>query len=819
MEQNVHLTPFILPTISRQLLIDYSDYNSKAKLLDRIFELSRQANTILELSTLASFVGQITAIDPKALMDTPTWKDDSPKTNMALYTDEVGLVRKFVHEIFRWHIEAPSGGQSDMAALCLQYICQDLKFAGPKFQKIREEMPELGPYETATITANNITGYYMVPICRAEYKERIKSHSMWLVQWYRTLSREIKMIPFVILDALSKSHSGEEMPFIYADFLPVVVFQCLNEFDKHKVNEFLITEAKHVFAAVKKDSPARREDISESCQTIFQLIDDLYRIVAKDAKTKKIKKELRSNLLYFIEESLKYRICPEDLMPASVEAAESCDNFYRAQRLLEQYSIKKDGRGVPGYDRMIFDLVQSLNFNLQEFENNEGAYAMILKNDKPTDLQTIKCAYARGDHHEILPMISGENREFMVHFLQLFNQPDLVISYIAQRFSPEERRFLKRDYPDVYQVQCQAAIELGKWELVDTELDRTEELIPKIDTMVDMREIGRNSGRNSEEIRIDPETSSITPETSGNEEDLLAFVSDTDEESENAQRENEKPGENGDNAVEKENAPSTDRKRAPDQDLTRKSKKTRLSSIANGSVLDGLNDTNMVFKNRVDCTDFVEKKPEVEITEDSSMMDNVVSGGLGGKNGGKKNVEILDESRIPGPEHPITDDLDRWELLEKYRMDTVTENAKRCYNDFEEGMRVLEPLTKWTPYEDYDPIYDPTEQHTFGADLTVILQKCRTKRFEEAKKHLSLAQVYLMKTLAQQGVDNTRPYSVGYEFVQDLHTLEDLKLAWPQLSDRSMENIWKKVDPNETQDSIMEISQTSVQGRSGGMGF
>lgn len=111
-----------------------------------------------------------------------------------------------------------------------------------------------------------------------------------------------------------------------------------------------------------------------------------------------------------MEESLSYKANPTDIMPASVMAAVSCDNYYRALRLLETYTIKKDHKGIPKYNRQVISLVQTLYFNLGETENNEGAFSLILKNDKPTDQQTIMSACAQGGQHEILPMIYEKNR-------------------------------------------------------------------------------------------------------------------------------------------------------------------------------------------------------------------------------------------------------------------------------------------------------------------------------------------------------------------------------------------------------------------------
>ncbi|CAD5229780.1 unnamed protein product [Bursaphelenchus okinawaensis] len=809
MENNVHLTPFILPIISQQLLVDYSDKSVMAKLLDRVFELAKQANTILELSTLATFIGRITAVDPRQLMDTVAWKDESPKSLICLTLDEVEFVRRFVKDTFRWHIEAPSGGQSDMAALCLQYLCAELKAYGSKYGVVREEMPELGPYETATIVARSVAGYYEVPISGDAHKGSIKNHSMWLVQWFRVLTKELKTVPFTMLDSLSKCFSGEEMPFLYEEFLPIVILQCCIEFPASKVTALMTKEATSVFVASKKRSEETRADINESCQTIFSIFDELYRVILKEKDKKLMKlKEGRLNIASFVEDSLKFRQDPLDAMPASVYAAECCDNFYRAQRVLEQYAIARDHRGMPKYNRSIYSLVQSLNFNLQEVENNEGAFEMIMKHDKPTDLQVIKCAYARGDFHEILPMISNENREFMVQFLQVFNQPQLVLYFIECSFTKEEQRLLKRDYPDVYQAKCQAAVELGKWDLIETDpvLESIEELTPRI-AEVDVRPdygIKAVDSRNkkSETIRLENDDLSQTITSKVSESEILAFVSDIEDSDDESKRDLPKLEGNGD-GKHGNDALSETRKRLGLENDAVSTKKPRLSTTKrmDNSLYD--DDTEMMFKENLEPSEIVvDNEVVIEGSPSSLLIGNETSNGEQ-EAGSKKTEPSVCEHKSSSLDL-IEDKLDRWELMLKYHNDDIKDNAKRCYNDYDDRMEVLEALTTWTPYDDYDPVYDSPVQHTFLSDLAVILEKCRRKKFEEAKKHLKLIQVYLMKTLGQQGVDNTRPYIVGYEFVQNLHTLEDLKCAVPELSD-NMSSIWGDVGLNQTEESIVEL--------------
>lgn len=70
------------------------------------------------------------------------------------------------------------------------------------------------------------------------------------------------------------------MPLIFSECLPMVILQCLMEFKQNDINKMLVKECQEVFAGRNL-----REDISESCQTIFQIFDDLNRVLARDAKT------------------------------------------------------------------------------------------------------------------------------------------------------------------------------------------------------------------------------------------------------------------------------------------------------------------------------------------------------------------------------------------------------------------------------------------------------------------------------------------------------------------------------------------------------
>lgn len=63
-----------------------------------------------------------------------------------------------------------------------------------------------------------------------------------------------------------------------------------------------------------------------------------------------------------------------------------------------------------------------------------------------------------------------------------------------------------------------------------------------------------------------------------------------------------------------------------------------------------------------------------------------------------------------------------------------------------------------------------------------------------------------MHTLGQRSVDNSRPYVIGYEFIQNLHTLEDIRIAWPQLYDKISEKVWNQRDSAADVEGVAELS-------------
>lgn len=93
-----------------------------------------------------------------------------------------------MERVFRWFIEAPSGGQSDMAALCLQTACFDLQAFGAPHDAVLRERPDYLPFQKSSLKTASNTTYFEVPIVT---KPQITSHPLWLIHWYRRLSREV----------------------------------------------------------------------------------------------------------------------------------------------------------------------------------------------------------------------------------------------------------------------------------------------------------------------------------------------------------------------------------------------------------------------------------------------------------------------------------------------------------------------------------------------------------------------------------------------------------------------------------------------------
>ncbi|KAI6184566.1 Non-specific serine/threonine protein kinase [Aphelenchoides bicaudatus] len=108
-------------------------------------------------------------------------------------------------------------------------------------------------------------------------------------------------------------------------------------------------------------------------------------------------------------------------------------------------------------------------------------------------------------------------------------------------------------------------------------------------------------------------------------------------------------------------------------------------------------------------------------------------------------------------------ELGRWDLI-KDQVDKVSS------------------LNQWQPFDEPPKIAAEESPQTFPSHLASILTNCQDGNFELAKQYLNLAQTCATRSLFNINVEGGRPYSIGFEFVQQLHSLVDVQMAWPQLS-------------------------------------
>ncbi|KAI6216793.1 Non-specific serine/threonine protein kinase [Aphelenchoides besseyi] len=128
-------------------------------------------------------------------------------------------------------------------------------------------------------------------------------------------------------------------------------------------------------------------------------------------------------------------------------------------------------------------------------------------------------------------------------------------------------------------------------------------------------------------------------------------------------------------------------------------------------------------------------------------------------------------------------ELGRWDLIEEADSEVK-----------------VQKLANWKPYD--------TQSNTIGianlsfeAHLGSILANCRRADFVQAREYFDLAEVCATRSLYKTNSEGGRPYTIGFQYMQQLHTLSDLQMAWPQLVLRTndqphvnanVENLMKK---------------------------
>jgi hypothetical protein len=100
----------------------------------------------------------------------------------------------------------------------------------------------------------------------------------------------------------------------------------------------------------------------------------------------------------------------------------------------------------------------------------------------------------------------------------------------------------------------------------------------------------------------------------------------------------------------------------------------------------------------------------------------------------------------------------------------------------EDQIENVHALSQWEPFNDPLPAVASETVQTFPSHLFMILANCRQSHFDCARQYFDLAQVCVTRSLSKTNAEGDRPYAVGFEFVQQLHSLADLQMAWPQLN-------------------------------------
>jgi hypothetical protein len=131
-------------------------------------------------------------------------------------------------------------------------------------------------------------------------------------------------------------------------------------------------------------------------------------------------------------------------------------------------------------------------------------------------------------------------------------------------------------------------------------------------------------------------------------------------------------------------------------------------------------------------------------------------------------------------------DLNRNQMREQfpyaYAVFSVCAMELGRWDLIEEEVSEVKSLSEWEPFDNPLPSAAKEDVQTFPSHLSLILANCRQRRFERARQYFDLAQVCATRSLYKTNAEGDRPYNMGIEFVQQLHSLADLQMAWPQLN-------------------------------------
>lgn len=129
----------------------------------------------------------------------------------------------------------------------------------------------------------------------------------------------------------------------------------------------------------------------------------------------------------------------------------------------------------------------------------------------------------------------------------------------------------------------------------------------------------------------------------------------------------------------------------------------------------------------------------------------------------------------------------------------------------EEEVQEVKKLSNWQPFNDPLPEAARENDQTFPTHLSLILSNCRQNRFERARKYFDLAEVCATRSLFKTNAEGDRPYKIGFEYVQQLHSLADIQMAWPQLDFFKNSNMQQDQEANVSLKELLSMWEVCLK--------
>ena len=121
-------------------------------------------------------------------------------------------------------------------------------------------------------------------------------------------------------------------------------------------------------------------------------------------------------------------------------------------------------------------------------------------------------------------------------------------------------------------------------------------------------------------------------------------------------------------------------------------------------------------------------------------------------------------------------------FLELGRWDLIMAGEEK-EDDDAEGIAMALRLAQWEPFEGA-PKSRASPTLTFDAHVASTLALCNTSDFERAREYFELAEVCATRALYKTNAEGGHPFTSGFKFMQQLHSLADVQIAWPKLNKR-----------------------------------